>query len=329
MENILVFIELKSGAITKLSIEVLGKARELADKYDKKVVGLVLGNDLNNFSTLLDSLVRLGADEFLLVESDKFTDYNSEIYGQVICGEVEKLKPQVIFLGSSRIGKEMASQVSAKFSSCCFQDCVDVDIEGDFLKAKRLVLAGKAFVTLRSKCPQFQVATLRQGIFQPKIAEKDAEFTRINAPANLNSRIVRKEFVNKSSGKVSLLEAKVIVSGGRGMKAAENFAILEELAELLNGTVGASRGAVYEGWRSSEDQVGFTGKTVSPQLYIACGISGASQHIAGITQAKFIVAINNNPNEPIFKLADVGIVGDLFEIVPLLTKAIKKLKGEK
>lgn len=326
MENILVLIEIKSGAITKLSIEILGKARELADKYNKKVIGLVLGANFSNFANILDVLARLGADEYLLAESDKFADYNSEICGKIICGEIEKLKPQIIILGSSKIGRELASQISAKFSSCCFQDCVDIDIDGDFLKAKRLVLAGKAFATLKSKCPRFQVATLRQGIGQPKISEKDAEMKKIEMPDNLVSRIVRKGFINKSSGKVSLLGAKVIVSGGRGMKSAENFKILEELADKLNGAVGASRGAVELGWRSSDDQVGFTGKAVSPQLYIACGISGASQHIAGITQAKFIVAINKDSEAPIFKMADAGIVGDLFEIVPLL---IKIIKGEK
>ena len=198
MEKILVFIELKSGAITKLTIEVLGKARELADRYGKQVVGLVLGNDFNNFAGLLDCLARLGADEFLLAESDKFTDYNSEIYGKIICGEIEKLKPQIVLLGSSKIGKELASQISAKFLSCCFQDCVDIDIEDDFLKAKRLVLAGKVFATLKSKCSQFQVATLRQGIFQPKIIEKDAEITHIEVSADLiSSRIIRKS-VDKS-----------------------------------------------------------------------------------------------------------------------------------
>ncbi|MEK7627462.1 MAG: electron transfer flavoprotein subunit alpha/FixB family protein [Patescibacteria group bacterium] len=329
MEKILVFTEIKSGVITKLSIEVLGKARELADKYGKKVVGLVLGNDFNNFSTPIDSLARFGVDEFLLAESDKFADYNSEIYGKIICGEIEKLKPQIIFFGSSKIGRELASQISAKFLSCCFQDCVDVDIENDFLKAKRLVLAGKVFAILKSKCSQFQVATLQQGIFQSKIVEKDAEMTRIDIPADLTSRIVRKEFINRSSGQVSLLEAKIIVSGGRGVKSAENFKILEALADVLNGAVGASRGAVDLKLRVSDDQVGLTGKTVSPQLYIACGISGASQHLAGITRAKFIVAINSDNEASIFKIADVGIVGDLFEIIPLLTKALKNLKGEK
>ena len=329
MQKILVFIELKSGAITKSSIEILGKARDLANKYNKQVTGFVLGRDFNNFASLLDSLARLGADEYLLAESDKFMDYNSELYGKIICGEIEKLKPQIILLGSSRIGRELASQISAKFLSCCFQDCVDVDIEGGFLKVRRLVLAGKAFATLKSKCSQFQVATLRQGIFQQKISEKDAEMTRINVSADLTSRIARKEFINRSSGQVSLLEAKIIVSGGRGVKSAENFKILEELADVLNGAVGASRGAVDLKLRVSDDQVGLTGKTVSPQLYIACGISGAPQHLAGITQAKFIIAINNDPEASIFKIADVGIVGDLFEIIPLLTKAVKNLKGEK
>lgn len=326
MENIFVFIELKFGAITKLSIDVLGKARELADKYGGKVTGLVLGND---FADLSGNLARVGADEILLAENEKLTDYNSEIYGKIICGEIEKLKPQVVFLGSSRIGKELASQISAKFSSCCFQDCVDVDIEGDFLKAKRLVLAGKAFVILKSRRLQFQVATLRQGIFCSSISEKIAEFKKMELPADLTSGILKKSFIDKSSGKVSLLEAKVIVSGGRGMKSAENFKILDELAGALKGAVGASRGAIELGWRSSDAQVGFTGKTVSPQLYIACGISGASQHIAGITQARFIVAVNKDAEAPIFKIADTGIVGDLFEIVPLLTKAINDLKGEK
>ena len=157
MEKILVFIELKSGAITKLTIEVLGKARELAERYNKRVVGLALGED-----------------------------YNSEIYGKIICGEIEKLRPQIVLLGSSKIGKELASQISAKFLSCCFQDCVDIDIEDDFLKAKRLVLAGKVFATLKSKCSQFQVATLRQGIFQPKIIEKDAEITHIEVSASFS-----------------------------------------------------------------------------------------------------------------------------------------------
>ena len=300
MEKILVFIELKSGAITKLTIEVLGKARELAERYNKRVVGLALGED-----------------------------YNSEIYGKIICGEIEKLRPQIVLLGSSKIGKELASQISAKFLSCCFQDCVDIDIEDDFLKAKRLVLAGKVFATLKSKCSQFQVATLRQGIFQPKVIEKDAEITRVEVSADLPSKIIRKGFINRFSDKISLLGAKIIVSGGRGIKTAENFKIIEELADVLSGAVGASRGAVDLKLRVSDDQVGLTGKTVSPQIYIACGISGAPQHLAGITQAKFIIAINNDPEAPIFKIADAGIVGDLFKIVPLLTKALKNLKGEK
>lgn len=323
MNRIFVFIEYRFGKIKNASLEALGEARRLADKYGLRVAALILGHNLDG---LMDSLIWRGADEVLLADYKKLADYNSEAYVKVVTDETRRAEAAVIFLSATALGKDLGPKIAARLNACYFNDCVSVDLEGGFLKAARPIYGGRVIANSKSVISNFQVATLRPGMFRAIAnAAQKAEIKKIfSCIDNTEIKAVFKNIIGAAVGKIPLIEARIIVSGGRGMKNAENYKILEELAGILGGTVGASRAAVDADWWPQEYQVGLTGKTVAPQLYIACGISGALQHLAGMISSKFIIAINKDPNASIFKIADIGIVGDLFEIVPLLIKELKK-----
>lgn len=323
MSTIFVFIEYGSGKIKNASLKALGEAHRLADKYSLRVTALILGHNPDGLVDL--SPIQRGVDEVLLADHKKLTNYNSELYVQVVVDEAKKMKAAVIFLGATALGKDLGPKIAARLNTCYFNDCINVDLEGGFLKAARPIYGGKVISNFKSAVSRFQVAALRPGIFKTiSDSAKKAEIRRVVLDLdNIKTKIVLKEIIGAAAGRIPLTEARVIVSGGRGMKNTENYKILEELAGILRGTVGASRAAVDAGWWPQEYQVGLTGKTVAPQLYIACGISGALQHLAGMTSSEFIIAINKDPSAPIFKIADIGIIGDLFEIVPLLIKELK------
>lgn len=317
---ILVFCELKDGQIRKPSAEALSEGRRLADAAGLKLGALFAGATCAGSA----GATKYGADVILVAEGPTLASYSSDAYAQVLADAVTAKGATALLAAATAAGKDMAPRAAARLGAGYASDVTGLAMVDGKLQAIRPVYAGKAFATT-SFASAVQVATTRANVFP--VVEKAGEgaVETLVAPAGDFKSVVQ-EILGKASGKVDLSEANIIVSGGRGLKDGANFRILEELADAIGGVVGASRAAVDAGWGLPHSmQVGQTGKVVSPTLYIACGISGAIQHIAGMSGSKFIVAVNKDPEAPIFKLADYGIVGDLFEVVPELTKAAKTL----
>lgn len=317
---ILVFCEIKDGSIRKPSLEVLSEARRLAG--NEPVTALFVGGNLNG----AESAANYGADTIIKIESPTLAAYSSDLFANAIADATKAKNANILLLSATSIGKDAAPRVAARLGAGLAADVTALCVKNGRLQAIRPIYAGKANATIGFNT-DIQIATTRPNVFALTSAPRAGTPETLPAPVGDFKSIV-KEIIAKASGKSDLTEADVIVAGGRGMKDEVSFKLLEELAETMGGVVGASRAAVDAGWNIPHSaQVGQTGKVVSPALYIACGISGAIQHVAGITGSKFIVAINKDPEAPIFKLADYGIVGDLFEVVPELTKAIKAAKA--
>ncbi len=316
--------EQRDGEIRKISYEIVSEGRRLADALGQPLTAVLLGSGIKSKAP---QLAQYGADRVLVADDPRLDPYTTDAYASVLTQLAKEGGPAVLLMGASVQGKDLAARLSASLGVGMAQDCMGFSVEDGNLIASRPIYAGKAYakVTFQNSWPQ--MATARPKVM--KINEPDpsrsaevvdAAFTLDDA--ELKTRVV--DTIKDTSGKVDLTEADKIVSGGRGMKGPENYKILEELADLIGATVGASRSAVDAGWRPHKDQVGQTGKVVSPNLYIACGISGAIQHLAGMSTSKVIVAINKDPDAPIFQKADYGVVGDLFEVVPALTQEVKK-----
>jgi electron transfer flavoprotein alpha subunit len=316
--------EQRDGEIRKISYEIVSEGRRLADALGQPLTAVLLGSGIKSKAS---ELAQYGADRVLVADDPRLDPYTTDAYASVLTQLAKEGGPAVLLMGASVQGKDLSARLSASLGVGMAQDCMGFSVEDGNLIASRPIYAGKAYakVTFQNSWPQ--MATARPKVM--KINEPDpsrsaevvdAAFTLDDA--ELKTRVV--DTIKDTSGKVDLTEADKIVSGGRGMKGPENYKILEELADLIGATVGASRSAVDAGWRPHKDQVGQTGKVVSPNLYIACGISGAIQHLAGMSTSKVIVAINKDPDAPIFQKADYGVVGDLFEVVPALTQEVKK-----
>jgi electron transfer flavoprotein alpha subunit len=317
---ILVFCELKEGQLRKPSAEALSEGRRLADASGKKLGALFAGASCVGAA----EAAKYGADVILAAEAPALASYSSDAYAAVLADAVKAKGATVLLAAATAVGKDVAPRAAARMGAGYASDVTGLSMVDGKLQAVRPVYAGKAFATTTFASP-VQVATTRPNVFPAAEKPGPGVVESLAAPAG-DFKSVVKEILTKASGKVDLSEANVIVSGGRGMKDGANFKILEDLADAIGGVVGASRAAVDAGWGLPHSmQVGQTGKVVSPTLYIACGISGAIQHIAGMSGSKFIVAINKDPEAPIFKLASYGIVGDLFEVVPELTKAAKAM----
>jgi electron transfer flavoprotein alpha subunit len=315
---ILVFCELKDGKIRKPSLEALSEARRLADVSGKQVGALFAGHGLAG----ADEAAAFGADVILKADAPGLAAYSSDGFAELLAEVVQVKGASVLLAAATSTGKDVIPRVAARLGAGYAADVTALAMKDGKLQATRPVYAGKAFATMDFESTA-QVATTRPNVFALTACAKAGAIENLPFSGN-GFRAIVKEVLAKAGGKLDLTEADIIVSGGRGMKEGANFKILEDLAEALNGVVGASRAAVDAGWGIPHSmQVGQTGKVVSPTLYIACGISGAIQHVAGMSSSKFIVAINKDPEAPIFKLADYGIVGDLFEVVPELTKALK------
>jgi len=254
--------------------------------------------------------------------------YSSEAYGSIVSNIAKEVDASVILMGATAMGKDLGAKVAARLHGPFAGDCIGLKLKEDgTIVATRPIYGGKIVATVVSRKPDFQVVTLRPNVFSVNSCKEGVSpvIARYNTIPDLSGALaVIREVLSTAGSKVELTEADIIVSGGRGLKEAGHFSLIEALAEALGAAVGASRAAVDAGWKPHNYQVGLTGKTVSPSLYIACGISGAIQHQAGMSSSKYIVAINKDPNAPIFKIANYGIVGDLFEIVPLLTEKIKE-----
>jgi len=317
--TILTFAEIRGGALRRPSLEAVSEARRLADAASGKVVAVLVGaaND-----AAVKTLGSHGADKVICFAGAGFASYSSESYARAVAKAVETESPSAVFIPYTAMGKDLAPRVAFLTGGGLVSDCSSFTQEGGRLAATRAQYSGKMISTFAWTSP-LQVATLRPNVFAltAPAEGRACETTQADVDATTRARV--REFRAKDSGKKELAEAQVIVSGGRGLKAAEHFKLIEDLGEAMGAAIGASRAIVDDGWVSHSFQVGQTGKTVSPTLYIAAGISGAIQHLAGMYSSRVIVAINKDPEAPIFKVANYGIVGDLFEVLPALTAEAK------
>jgi electron transfer flavoprotein alpha subunit len=306
----------------------LSEGRRLADRLGVELFALLVGHGIRERA---DEIAHYGAQRVFVVDDERLGVYRTTPYARVLEVVIRRESPSIFLMGASFLGKDLAPRVATRLGVGLLSDCVGFDLDGETLVARRPMYAGKlyAYVSCRGGLPQ--MATARPNVFErlePDLSRK-AEVVDVEVEfrdSDFDTRVI--EVLQDTSGRPDLTEAEVIVSGGRGMKGPENYAMLEVLADLLGGTVGASRAAVDAGWRPQSDQVGQTGKVVTPNLYIACGISGAIQHLAGMGTSKVIVAINKDPDAPIFQKADYGVVDDLFKIIPPFTEEVRKLKAE-
>ncbi len=321
MSNIWVYIENRDGKISTISKEVLGAARVVADELGEDVVGLVFGEDVD---AVADAAFDLGCDEVLGADDATLANGRIEAIGPVAVALAQEHEPSVILAGASIRGSEFAAWVAADLDAGLVSDCIAIEVDGETIKATRPVYASKLLATV-FVTEGTQVLTLRSRAFAQAESTGNsgsADWADVDADEDdIPTKVI--SFAEKAGG-VSLTDANIIVSGGRGVGGPDGYAPLQALCDTLGAALGASRAAVDAGWIPYEHQVGQTGKTVSPDLYIACGISGAIQHQAGMRTSKVIVAINKDADAPIFKLAQYGIVGDLFEVVPALTEAFNE-----
>lgn len=322
-----VFAEQREGELQKVSLELLGEGRKIADKLGVKLTALILGDNINH---LADTLGRHGADEVIVAENELLKHYTTDGYTKVICDLANERKPGILFIGATFIGRDLGPRVAARLSTGLTADCtvLDVDVEKADLLATRPAFGGNLMATIACPDHRPQMATVRPGVFS-KLADEDRNFTIEKVDVELQDSDIRTkivEIVKEAKDIVDISEANFIVSGGRGVGSKENFAILKELADALGGTVAGSRAAVENEWIERDYQVGQTGKTVRPTIYIACGISGAIQHVAGMQDSDLIIAINKDATAPIMKAADYAIVGDLLKVVPEMTAQVKALK---
>ena len=320
-----VFAEQKKGKIQSVTYELLGAGRLLADQREVELAAVLIGNDLEDEAKELFSR---GADKVYLAESEGLADFLDEPYSRILSRLIREHKPEIVLTGATAIGRSLIPRVAAEIKTGLTADCTElaIDEEQGLLLQTRPAFGGNIMATIICEDYRPQMATVRYKVMKEADPdpERSGELIRVKVtPDEIISRTRFLESVEELEYAVNITEADIIVSGGRGMKGPENYAILQELAGLLDGAVGASRAAVDADWIPYSHQVGQTGKTVQPKVYIACGISGAIQHLVGMQSSEIIIAINKDPDAPIFSVATYGMVGDLFEIVPALIKRLK------
>ena len=313
----LVLAEAREGALRNVSFEAIAAAKQLTDDVTAVVIG-------DHVQSLAQELGEYGASRVLVVEDDRLKHYTPDGYGQVLRQLIEQENPEMIVLGHTALGKDIAPKLTARLDAGLISDVISIEGTGRDAEFVRPIYSGKAFEKVKFK-DSVMFFTIRPNNIDALARQAGASVSVETPAVELKDlAMIVKEVVRKATGKVDLAEAKVIVAGGRGVKSEDGFKPLEELAELLGGAVGASRGACDADYCDYALQIGQTGKVVTPDLYIACGISGAIQHLAGMSNAKVIVAINKDPEANIFSVADYGIVGDLFDVVPMLTEEFRK-----
>jgi electron transfer flavoprotein alpha subunit len=324
---ILTYIELKGDKIKKASLEALSEGKRKAAELNKELAAAVVGSGKES---LAPELFSYGASKVYLLENPAFSQYSTQDYALALASLAQKISPEVIFFPATSQGKDLAPRLAAKLGVGLASDCTKVSVKNGKLEFMRPIFAGKALLSLTLKSSP-QMATLRPNVFPlTEAAAQKGELVKqaISLPADQPKAHVA-EILQERGGEIDVSEAEVVISGGRGMKGPENFGLLKELSALIpRSAVGASRSAVDSNWIGHQHQVGQTGKTVSPNLYMAFGISGAIQHLAGMSSSKVIVAVNKDPDAPIFKVADFGVVGDLFQVIPPLKEELKKLRSE-
>jgi len=320
MAGILVFVEQRNGVIRQASLQAISEAHRQAGG---DVAAVLVGSGIGDAAAGLGAY---GAAKVFVADDPNLALYSSEGYAEAVTKAVEATGPDAVFFAGTAMGRDLAPRVAATLGVDALADVVALTKDGDQFVARRPVYSGKAFATVDSAGVKPQVISLRPNVFAAEETGGSAEVVALDG-LSLAIRAVVKELIDTGGGEIDVAEADIIVSGGRGLKGPENFALIRELADALGGAVGASRAAVDAGWIEHKHQVGQTGKVVSPSLYIAAGISGAIQHLAGMSSSKIIVAINKDPDAPIFKIADYGIVGDLFDVIPPMVEEVKKLAG--
>ncbi|MEH7384216.1 electron transfer flavoprotein subunit alpha/FixB family protein [Bacillus sp. JJ1521] len=323
-KKVLVVAEVKDVELRNVSFEAIAAGKVVADGGE--VVGVILGENVDH---LANSLLQYGADRVIVVNHADLKSYTTDAYQQALLQVINAENPKGIILGHTAIGKDMSPRIAMRLSTGLISDVIALEKDGEDIVFTRPIYSGKAFEKKQVK-GEIKIATIRPNNITPleKDESKTGEVSHIAVDIKDLRTIVR-DVVRKATGGVDLSEAKVVIAGGRGVKGREGFKPLQELANVLGGAVGASRGACDAEYCDYSLQIGQTGKVVTPDLYIACGISGAIQHLAGMSNSKVIVAINKDPEAPIFEVADYGIVGDLFEIVPLLTEELKQIMNAK
>ncbi|HHX98594.1 MAG: electron transfer flavoprotein subunit alpha [Kiritimatiellia bacterium] len=320
-----VYAEQRAGQLQDVTLELLGQGRTLADKLGVELSAVLLGHQVRGLG---DKLFEYGADKVYLVDHPALENYTAEPYAEAMSALVRKYKPEALLAGATSIGRGFIARVAIQVNAGLTADCteLDVDVEKRLLLQTRPAFGGNIMACI--VCPDHrpQMATVRPKVFAPLAPVPGRTGELIEEALNLKDPVVRVlETVNAMQNEVNVAGAEFIVTGGRGVGAPENFKLLEDLADALGGAaIGASRAAVDAGWISSFHQVGQTGKTVRPKIYIACGVSGQIQHLVGMSSSDTIIAINKDPDAPIFGVADIGIVGDLFQVVPALTKALRR-----
>jgi electron transfer flavoprotein alpha subunit len=320
--KILAILEQRYNKLKRSAFETVSTAAEIAGELNLEAEAVVVGNDIENIS----DAGKYGIKKIVHFKHEQLSNYSTSAYTDVICDYIKENGVSLVVISGTALGKDLAPHISARLNAGCLMDCINLETSSGDITATRPVYAGKALVDVKLNT-EIKVFVLRPNVFKAEIKDENAspvvETKSVDNP-DLKTRVVE---IKKSEGKLDVAEADIIVSGGRGLKAPENFHLVEELADVLGAAVGASRAVVDAGWRDHREQVGQTGKTVSPSLYVACGISGAIQHLAGMSSSKYIVAINKDKDAPIFNVADYGIAGDVFEILPALTEEIKKVKS--
>lgn len=319
--KVLVLGEVRDGSLRNVSFEAVAAGKTASEGGE--VVGVLIGDSV---SALANEMIHYGADRVVTVEDEKLKQYTPDGFSQALMAVIDSESPEGLIFGHTALGKDLAPKIAAKLESGLISDVTSLEEAGGNLVFTRPIYSGKAFEK-KIMTNGLLFATIRPNNIAPLEKDESRSGDVASVAAEIKDlRTIIKEVVRKASEGVDLSEAKVIIAGGRGVKSEEGFEPLKELASVLNGAVGASRGACDADYCDYSLQIGQTGKVVTPDLYIACGISGAIQHLAGMSNSKVIVAINKDPEANIFKVADYGIVGDLFEVVPLLTEEFKKLK---
>ena len=338
MNNVFVYIEMEGGKVADVSLELLTKGRELATTLGVKLEAVALGH---NLAGLEKELAKYGADTVWVADDELFEPFRTLPHTAVLCGLIEQEKPQIALFGATPVGRDFAPRVSSALHSGLTADCTQLEI-GDHKDAKtgkeytnllyqiRPAFGGNLMATILCPDHRPQIGTVRPGVFK-KSEPGEAKAEVVKEDIHVDAKDIRTQVLElikeADTENVDLEGAEIIVSGGRGVGGPEGFEPVKALADVLGGVVGASRAAVDSGWIAHSHQVGQTGKTVGPKLYIACGISGAIQHLAGMSGSDCIVAINKDPDAPIFDVADYGVVGNLFEVLPVLTEEIKKARA--
>ncbi len=336
-KGVFVFAEQVDNELSPIAFELIGEAGRLAENLEEKTVtAVLLGKDVKG---LTDELAKYGADRVIVVDDPALETYMTEAYAQALSAVIDEYKPEIMLVGATAIGRDLGPTVSARVATGLTADCTQLEI-GDFplvaipgkeqkhnqLLMTRPAFGGNTIATIACPDNRPQMATVRAGVMQKNDPDdsKKAEVVEFNPTIEKNDKFVEiLDIVKAVSDVEDIMDAKILVSGGRGVGSQENFSILQDLADAIGGTVSCSRAVVDNGWMPKDLQVGQTGKTVRPQVYFAIGISGAIQHVAGMEEADIIIAINKDPDAPIFEVADYGVVGDLNKIVPMLTEQIK------